>query len=179
MSDPIEAIHSSQSQMLAKLMTLSAAVDPVWDDKSELPFLLRHQMSCSLEKELGALRRGAAEQVSELRRRHNGPLTSFQDLFASPASPLPLLRMAKELGKRSMVSADGDLPREVAAVLYYVSISVALSRCHERITELDDDSLRRGLKWLLTREWVNDDVREWAAQGLRAVTGDEPEQEWP
>jgi hypothetical protein len=55
---------------------------------------------------------------------------------------------------------DTLLPKEVATLLYFAAISLALVRRQQRITSLSDEQLRVGIEWGLSQSWVTDSVRQ-------------------
>ena len=67
---------------------------------------------------------------------------------------------AKDFAKANMDHLDGSLPKEVAAVLYYASISAALTRLDERISQLKDAELERGLRWAKDQAWVDKQIQQ-------------------
>ena len=68
--------------------------------------------------------------------------------------------------------ADAGLPEEVATVLYYAAIFVALLRCGQRITSLDDASLARGGRWVVDQPWVAQPVRQIVVEAMARLGGD-------
>jgi hypothetical protein len=102
-------------------------------------------------------------------------LKSFGDLLHHP-NPLPeLLELAKEFAKEHRTDPESPLRREVATVLYYASIAVALARCGRRITRHDDATLVQGFRWGREQPWVDEATRGLLREGLRALGGaDDP-----
>ena len=84
---------------------------------------------------------------------------------------LELLRLAKDFAKANMDHPDGILPKEVAAVLYYASISAALLRLDERISQLKDADLERGLRWAKDQPWVNKQIQQLLADAIEKLNG--------
>src|SRR5688572_25842910 len=89
--------------------------------------ILRHQLDAPLA-ELEFADAPAALPAAD----PGPPLQSFLDLMTHPSPPQLLLRRVKEWAKRGMEQHEGDdafpVPREVAGVLYYAAIAVALAR---------------------------------------------------
>ena len=90
-------------------------------------------------------------------------------LHATP--PVELLRLAKDFAKANMDHPDGTLPKEVAAMLYYACIAAALTRLDERISQLKDAELERGLRWAKDQPWVDKNIQQLLAQGLDKLPG--------
>jgi hypothetical protein len=137
-------IYSSRPGRLAALFTLDESGRDVWQPE-ELLHILAHQLSSPLVFDGSRL---AAATEGE-------PLVSFRDLFRHPSPPLELLRLTKDFAKGSDERTEDPLPPEVATVLYYGAIAVALVRHGARISSLDDARLRDGIAWALDQPWVD------------------------
>jgi hypothetical protein len=85
-----------------------------------------------------------------------------------------LLWLAKDFAKANMDHPDGSLPKEVAAVLYYASIAAALTNLDERISQLKDAELARGLGWAKDQPWVDKRIQELLVQGINKLPGTGP-----
>ena len=62
------------------------------------------------------------------------------------------------------------LPRDIATVLYFAGIVVALTRCGERISQLDDAALRAGIEWAMSLPRLDEETRD-ALERLRRGQG--------
>ena len=151
-------ISDSDPGLLAKMMGLDAEVARVWRPE-ELAAILRHQLSAPVEFDLPGLGPGAARKLKFLSSAQGLLVKSFADLFHHPHPPVDLLELTKQFAKAHIDRSDSALPREIALVLYYGSIAVALLRCGQRITELDDSSLCNGIKWAIGQPWVDESTR--------------------
>ncbi|HSV14565.1 MAG TPA: hypothetical protein VLI90_09905, partial [Tepidisphaeraceae bacterium] len=90
---------------------------------------------------------GAAEQT-------------FQQLFTRPDPAVAALLVVKDFSKLAIAEKDGSLPEEIGAVLYYAAIACAILRCGgERISELDDATLKIGLTWATAQAWLDLSLR--------------------
>ena len=94
-------------------------------------------------------------------------LESFQDLLNHPRPPVDLLCQTKEFAKRAKDDAASHMPPEIALLLYYGSISIALVRRGQRITTLCDDDLRQGLNWAIREPWVDQALKAIFLEALR------------
>ena len=101
-------------------------------------------------------------------------LKSFGDLFAHPHPLVELLELVKDFAKEHRTDAESPLPREVATVLYYASIAVALVRCGHRITRHDDTTLRQGFQWCIDQAWVDEPVRNMLHEGMVRLLDADP-----
>jgi hypothetical protein len=107
-----------------------------------------------------------------------GPLLRHQLASLAPAAPgtraaqtfreilltnrpapeaLPALRQIKDWAKPQMSCYDGEVPREVAGVIYFAAILSARARFGERLSELGDDRLRAAAAWAQRQPWLDDD----------------------
>jgi hypothetical protein len=147
-------------------------------DQQDLRDILQHQLTAPLlfdQEQLSAEERQALEQASrELAKSRGGvPVYRFEDVLLSDRPPLALLQLVKEYAKMGdRQGADAGLPEEVATVLYYAAIFVALSRCGQRISSLDDAALARGGRWVVDQPWVSQPVRQIVVEAMARLGGD-------
>jgi RNA polymerase sigma-70 factor (ECF subfamily) len=133
--------------------------------------LLKHVLTAPLPLDLGAIDASLTAKVRRWAERHGLVLRSFGELLHHP-NPLPeLLELAKEFAKEHRNDPESPLPREVATVLYYANIAVALARCGRHITRHDDATLRQGLEWGCAQPWVDEATRGLLREGLRRLGG--------
>ena len=120
----------------------------------ELRTMLQHQFAVPLTLGLGTL---SAEVAHELRESQPplDPLLSLGRLLHHPHPPTRVLRLIKRFAKMCRHDKENPLPPEIVMFLYYVSIALALIRGQERISDLPDSRLRRGLKWLRNMPWLD------------------------
>ena len=136
---------------------------PMQWEPAELAEMLRHQLATPIREDLGSLSK-------ELVRRYDQPgwpgdagepaALTFGELFSSLNPPLEVLRIVKDYAKQAIEIADGPIPEELGAVLYYASICCALLRCGQSISRLDPQAMGEGLEWALGQPWLNDALRE-------------------
>jgi hypothetical protein len=148
---PQDSLDGTEPARLAEMMTLDATPPRLWSP-DELGVILRHQLSVPLELDLGEPSGDAATGADS----RPMPSCTFADLLHHPEPPLAMLRRAKRFAKACKSDPNGPLPDEVATVLYYATIAVALLRCRQCITAMDDVALRAGFGWALLQVWVDD-----------------------
>ena len=121
------------------------AVESPWAP-ADLGPLLRHQLASPAPAAPGT----------------RAALTFRDALFANPsaAEALPALRNIKDWAKPQMSRNDGDVPREVAGVIYFAAILSARVRFGERLSELDDSRLRDAAAWVQRQPWLDEGLRE-------------------
>lgn len=132
-------IYQSDPHLLSDLMGLDAQT---WQPE-ELGAIFRHQLQTSLAVDLGV----------------TGPPNTFGELLQDPRPPLELLIRTKDFGKQHRNDPASPLPHDIATVLYFAGIVAALTRCDQRITQLDDDSLRAGIEWVMALPWLDEPTR--------------------
>lgn len=128
--------------------------------------MLEHQLAVALASErdrLAALARCSLEQVSsiiEASRCH-----TFGDVLRHEPSAVEAIRLVKDFAKASLAN-EGDLPKEVARVLYVMAILCGRIAGADRMTALDDASVEREARRCLTFGWVPDYVRKLIRRGI-------------
>ncbi|NUQ66209.1 MAG: hypothetical protein HUU20_27420 [Pirellulales bacterium] len=162
-----EEVDQTGAETLAKMMELAVGEQELWES-AELAAILEHQLAAPLEIDLGSI--DPAWPVRLASPASSGPpLGTFRDLFHHPEPPLELLDLTKRFAKRCRTDADCPLPGEIATVLYFLAIGVARCRAGQRISGLDDDSLRHAMQWSIAQPWVDDDTRQLFRESLSAL----------
>jgi hypothetical protein len=167
--DSAGALFKSAPKSLAALMAEGAERARLWR-VDELGAIFRHQLSAPILVDLGGFDAASAARLKMLTEAQNLLLKSFSDLLLHAAPPIELLRLAKDFAKANMDHPNGALPKEVAAVLYYASISAALTRLDERISQLQKVELERGLRWAKDLPWVDKQIQQLLGQGLEKLS---------
>jgi len=147
--------YKTDSRQLAKLMDLGQSGQRLWQTE-ELGAILRHQLSAPVQFDLARIDQALAKKLRNLTEAEGLLLRSFSDLLHHPTPPIELLVLLKDFAKACRNHPDGPLPEEIATLLYLASIAVAMMRAGRRITALDDEALRDGVKWLVDQTWVDD-----------------------
>jgi len=158
MADASDPVYKSRSQLLAKAIDLSADGRDMWRP-DELGAILKHQLSAPLRLDLAGRFPERADEIKALTRSVRPHIKTFWDLLFHPRPPVKLLDLAKEFAKGCQAHPERSIPYDIAMALYVAVIVVARMRCGESISQLQDDVLRDNLKWCLSREWLNDDMR--------------------
>ena len=171
--DSAGTLFKSAPKSLAALMAEGAERARLWR-ADELGAIFRHQLSAPILVDLGGFDAANAARLKMITEAQNLLLKSFSDLLLHATPPIELLRLAKDFAKANMDHPDGSLPREVAAVLYYASISAALLRLDERISQLKDAELERGLRWAKDQTWVNQQIQQLLGAALDKLNAPGP-----
>jgi len=156
---------------------LRALMDPSEPDavpwsSGELRAMLEHQLATQLEAECNSLARTSQCTVEQAREviRSCGCLT-FGDLLLNRSAPIEAVRLVKEYAKTSL-TRDGDLPRDVARVLYVLSILCGRRAGAGHITSMDESSLSREISRCLTFAWLPESIRDAIRNAARAARRD-------
>jgi hypothetical protein len=166
-----QALMDSDPHGMAALINVGSGDERIWN-ADELEAILKHQLSAPIEVDLASLERRLAAQLRLAAASHGLLLKSFGDLLHHPNPPLELLKLTKDFAKACRLSRGGPLPREIATVLYFASIVVAMVRCQRRITRLDDADTRHGVEQCLAQTWLDAATRQLFEDGLKVLRGD-------
>jgi hypothetical protein len=160
-----DQLDKTDPPRLSQLLSLDESSSRTWEP-DELSAILRHQLSAQLEFDLGDI----SAELTELGvLGHAGTLrwsVTFGDLLQSARPSLPLLDRAKRFAKACKSDPGAALPEEVATVMYFACIIVARMRCGARISALDDEALREGLRWAVSQRWVDDETGRLLREGV-------------
>jgi hypothetical protein len=113
-----------------------------------------------LRSELAGLPPPLGDELAGLRTPEGRPVATFGDLLGHPAPPVALLGLVKEFAKASRRPGRRQVPPDVATLLYYLAIGVALCRCDCRLTRLSDSVLREGFRWGRAQPWADEATRD-------------------
>jgi len=169
---PTDIPHEQEKTSWASLFDLDDAerlTDRAWREQ-DLGAVMRHQLASPVQFDLQALGGPTAGRLQTLCAADGLLVRSFNDLLFHPHPPVELLEMTKRFAKASHGHPDAIVPKDVALLLYYSSILVALTRCDKRITGLTDHELAEGVRWALGRSWIDDPMRQLLANGLENIT---------
>jgi hypothetical protein len=144
---------------------LSLLVESTADDQElwrpeEFGAIFRHQLTAPLRTDLAGLAPQLGEKLADLFTLDGRPVATFGDLLRHPAPPLALLELVKEFAKTSRRPGRRQLPPEVASMLYYLTIGIAMFRCDHRLTRLSDPALREGFRWASAQPWIDEVTRD-------------------
>lgn len=163
--DSAAALQKSPPKTLAAFLAAGAERVRLWRP-DELGAIFRHQMRAPIVVDLGGFDPVISSRLKQLSDAQSLLLKSFGDLFQHPVPPLELLTLTKEFSKANMDHPEASLPQEVAGVLYYASIAAAFVRLDQRISQLKNSELQRGLLWAQGQPWVDAPTRELLAAAL-------------
>lgn len=169
-------IRNSGSSQLGSLLGLATAERISWG-REELGAILRHQLAAPVQFDLGNLSPRLAEGLRAISSGQGLLVKSFADLLHHPHPPVELLELSKEFARAYWNHPASPLPREVAMLLYFASIAAALTRCRQRITSLDNQTLGRNFGWFLDQPWLDEPSRELFREALTVL--DSPVEESP
>lgn len=165
-----QTLLDSDSHDMAALLDSGSDDNRIWNP-AELAAILKHQLSAPIQVDLASLEQRLASQLRLSAASQGLLLKSFGDLLHHPNPPVELLKLTKDFAKACRLTREGPLPREIATVLYFASIVVAMLRCRRRITRLADADLRRGVEQCLAQAWLDAPTRQLFEDGLKALRG--------
>lgn len=159
-------LDSCRAEQLATLLSSCDETLQVWTT-DDLAAMLRHQLSLPPEADMATYASAVPHRATPATRRSH--FDSYLALFQAKDPPLELLRRVKDAAKAAVRDPDAPLPDDVATVIYFVAIAVALSALGQRITRLTDEGLRWGFQWSLNLPWLADPLRGPLTAGLAAI----------
>jgi len=92
------------------------------------------------------------------------------DLLEHPQPPLALLERVKVWTKGCRQRPDGDVPGEVAILVYYAAIAAARVRLGRRVSSLDDAELLNGFTWAIDQPWAEERLRALLREARAGLT---------
>lgn len=155
---------------MAELIELDVDPRRVWRT-DELGAVLLHELALPVSVALGELTLGAVEQPTGGDSEGSLRLTSLGTLLHHPAPPLELLRQVKEAAKHARHDPHGQLPEEVAALIYAMAIAAGVLRHGREITSMTDQGVRDTLVWGASRPWLDDSSRLLLCRARDAISG--------
>jgi hypothetical protein len=162
------AANPKSKDILRALMAPSRPDTGAWSS-NELREILEHQMAAPLvaEQERFAMLAGCAtNRVADL--ISSSSCRTFGDLLRNKTPPIAALRLVKDFAKAAMADED-DLPRDVARVLYILTILRGQKVSGGQLTGLDDSIIVREARRCLAFGWLPEHVRSLVREGLKNV----------
>jgi hypothetical protein len=154
-------------RLLAEMMAFGGEA-ALWRP-DELAAIFRHQLDAPLAFDFDSLEAGLGSKVEDVAEGEGRPIRTFRDLLYHQHPPVELLDLTKRFAKSCAGRPGAALPEEIARVLYALSIVVGMTRCGQRITELDDRQLREQLDWAVSQPWLDDAARGLLAEGRQQI----------
>lgn len=161
-------VFKTDAPSLTPMMEVEAGGGKLWGPE-ELGAILEHQLAAPLQVDLGSLDPQLPRRLEQLNGSGGPSVRTFRDLLGHPRPPLKLLELTKQFAKACRNHPHSPLPDEIATVLYFLSIVVAMTRCGHRITKMDDPSLAYSLDWAVRQPWLDGSTRAILREGIEAV----------
>lgn len=134
--------------------------DPVPWSSTELRDILDHQMETELVAELDRFAELEQKSHEEVRRvLMDSGAETFEAVLLSARPAEKVLRLVKDFAKASMREG-GDLPRDVARVMYVLAVLRGHACCADGISSLDHVVLDREARRCLTCGWLPGKIAE-------------------
>jgi len=166
-------LQDAEARQLAQFMDLGSDSDGLWSP-GELAAVFRHQLESPVQFPFVDIGGQSAESVRAICSEAAPKIETFRDLFVHPKPPLELLRMTKDYAKACRAQGESPIPAEVATMLYVLSILVARTSRGQRITELNDQSLRQIAGWAAERPWIDEPIRQLLDAAQQVFSSGEP-----
>ena len=162
----IQNVFKTDRDRLARLMDLGTR--DLWQP-AEFGEIWRQQLDSALEFDLSTRIREATTTYEKARATTRKAPRTFRGLLGSARPPIALLKLAKDFAKSHAKGQNAALPRDIATMLYFACAAVALVRCGERITRLDDKKFREGVQWAIAQSWLDETSRGWFSAALKEI----------
>jgi hypothetical protein len=140
-------------------MGVGAGLDIKWPNE-DFGQILDHQLSTLLIYDLVDPNDRIRELEGSSSDVGNARLRTFGDLLVHPKPPYWLLDLVKEFAKTADRRWERPLPSEVATVLYYSVIGVAILRGFPEISSLNGSDLLEGFTWGEQQSFAPPEVRQ-------------------
>lgn len=166
------------SDAMLRVLLDSTCPQPCAWSAQDMRAVLAHILKTPLQVEaeaLAARSNTATPSVSELIQKTGGGTFGSALSLAVPSPEILLL--IKEYAKASLHLADADLPREVARVIYIVSVLRAREIKGLSLSTLSDADLAREALRLLTLAWLPSEILSQLRASLVVVQHGSPRAE--
>ncbi|MBI1371341.1 MAG: hypothetical protein GC159_01075 [Phycisphaera sp.] len=134
----------------------------------ELAGALSGQLSMPLS-DLTRMMPWVTRDLRRARRTLKAEVETVADMLSLDSPPVELLRMLKSYAKLCYHDPAGVMDKEVALMLYYAAITVALIKHDEVITSLKRPRLIRSLNSRLNKAWIDPRLEELFHDALAAM----------
>jgi hypothetical protein len=154
--------------MEIELNTILAGVEP-----TRLAQLIDLEAECRQKESSDLLREAWADQLAvvfefemlkaaadDLEMVGTAAPRTIRELMLHPYPKEEWFRWLKLYAQQHRQHPSSPMPLKVAMMLYYLSIVLALVRCHVSISSLSDDNLATGVDWALTQDWIDPTSRQ-------------------
>jgi hypothetical protein len=165
--DLTDEVLNAEPVCLSRMLGLASGEKESWQPE-ELHDMLASQLVAELEFELDYGDPRLTAQFQSMSRAGEPAPRTLGELFRDPNPSTVRLVLAKDYAKAAQHPSSG-VPKDVALVLYYLSIAAGLVRRDKRITELSDVDLRRGFDWALKKSWLVEEARALLERGAQKL----------
>lgn len=159
-----QQVPMNNPSALLTLLNQSGETPQAWQPQ-ELGAILRHQLQAPLPLAVGDFSTEASDLMGDCPPESPAP-RNLEDLLCQTRPSPELLGLTKQFAKSFSGGAGIGLPREVALLLYYLSIAVARMRCQTRLSTLSDLALASGLQWSSAQNWLDEPLRSLVDEAL-------------
>jgi len=166
MSEP--NLRKTDLKQLAVLWQQHDDISVDWRS-DELAAIFDHLWTAPLADELAKGGPDSRDRQETRPSTPDQPPGTLRELLEHPQPPLDLSEQVKEFAKRAR--RDKSLPVDVAAVVYSAAICAASVRLEQRITSVDDGSLKSRIRWAASHDWIPPTIQRLFEEALGKLGG--------
>jgi hypothetical protein len=157
-----ESLDQVGAESLAEIFDAEPESSRIWRP-GELASIFRHQLASSIESDLIVLMPDRAHKLS--RSCALEPGLTYAQLFSMFHPPEEVLEAVKDLAKSIYHEQTAPIPREIGKAIYFATLAAAKLRLGNSISQIDEQSLRRGCEWAVAQPWLSSELmrvmQEW------------------
>ena len=165
---PIDKVMDAAPTRLSELLAVAGPWTEGWDE-DELGSILAYQLAVPFEAEVLHSFPRLAPRFTPRGPGAGARPETLGELLRQDQPPLERLELCKDFAKAASQQPSSAMPKDVALVLYYLSLASAQVRLARRITRLGSRDLCQGLLWAERQPWVPGDLRALLAKARGQV----------
>ena len=159
-------IRNARPDRLSLLLSLTDLPD---DKFTEFSRICEEQLCLPIVPQLNDSATADRVKLQQIARSVVPPIRTFGDVLDRLDTPVELIIWAKDSAKISSQSLVSYVPAEVASMLYYAYMALALISHNVIISDLNLAELKRGLEWCLNQTWPNAKIIKLLRDGYALV----------
>jgi hypothetical protein len=164
----LENLNTAKPRALGELLEFAAEPQTEWASQ-ERRAIFQHQMATPLLAELEDLAPKLARRLLALQERYGRSIDTYDDIIHFAAVPAEILDLVLEFMELNQGNSTSPVPRDICRVLHQACPAKAFIQNGSHLTQSHRQALRAGFLWTREQEWVDADVMELIARGIRAL----------
>ncbi len=162
MNDSSQEILKAPAKRLSQIMKLG--LDQTGQlTPDDLRSVLEAQLDSPIHEVIGLTAQALERNMQDTGITAEDLPGTLRELMQQQHPPLPLLELVKDFAKRCREQVDHPVPSEVATLLYYLCIAVALNRHNKQIARLSAVKIKDGFNWVQAQPWIDNDLKQYFA----------------